>query len=171
MARQTCVLTALAGLFFVACPAGMAQSQEPAQSVAPEVPRNPKRSGPMSPEIQNAQRALEALTPEQLKKFQENFLRWSNLPPEEKKSLRDQDEFRRKKMVEDIESVMREAGLELTKEKRQEFIKRYAQERRKVEEQLRKEMEEKRRPLLKEIRDRLRQEFATPAAPAATVQP
>jgi Spy/CpxP family protein refolding chaperone len=125
----------------------------------------------MSPEMENVQRALEALTPEQLKKFQENFQRWSNLPTEEKKALRDQDEFRRKKMVEDIEAAMHEAGLELTKEKRQEFIKRYAQERRKVEEQLRKEMEEKRRPLLKEIRDRLRQEFATPAAPAIPVQP
>ncbi len=181
MARKKRLLNALltgvsllAGLPFPAA----AQQPVPVEESTETTPPRPnpapgkraKRQGANSPEMENVRRALEALTPEQVKRFQDNFLRWSNLSPEEKKALRDQDETRRKKMVADVDMAIREAGLILTHERRQEFIRRYAQERRKIEEQLRKEMEEKRRPLLREIRERLKQEFSSPAAasPAGT---
>ena len=123
-----------------------------------------KRRGAMSPEFENVRKALDALTPEQRKRFQENFVRWSNMPPEAKKALRDRDEFRRKKMAEDIEAALRESGLELNKERREQFAKRYTQERRKIEEQLRRETDEKRRPLVKEIVAKLKTEFSAPPA-------
>ena len=37
--------------------------------------------------FKNVRKALDELTPEQRQRFQENFLRWSNLSPEEKKAL------------------------------------------------------------------------------------
>lgn len=119
----------------------------------------------MSPEFDDVRRALEALTPEQRKRFQENLLRWSNLPPDEQKALRERAEFRRKRIKEEIDEGIKAAGLELNDEGRQQFAKRYFEERRKIEEQLRKEMEEKRRPLVKEIVGRLKDEFSkgTPA--------
>lgn len=122
-----------------------------------------------SPEFENVRKALDALTPEQRKRFQENFARWSNLPPDEKAALRNREDLRRRRMLEEVESAIQETGLDLDKDRRAQFTKRYAEERRKVEEQLRRETEEKRRPLVKDIVARLKTEFAT--APAASVTP
>jgi hypothetical protein len=75
-------------------------------------------------------------------------------------------------MAEDIEAAARESGLELDKERREQFAKRYTQERRKIEEQLRREMDEKRRPLVKEIVAKLKAEFSAPTpAPAENAAP
>ena len=151
-----------------------AQSSVPATSQADaEKPATPKREGwfggrkkaeraaANSPEFDNVRKAIEALTPEQQKRFRENFVRWMNLSPEEKRALRDRDELRRKRMSEETERAMAQAGLQLDGERRARFSKRYAEERRKVEEQLRREMEEKRRPLVQEIIGRLKAEFST----------
>jgi hypothetical protein len=123
-----------------------------------------------SPEFENVRRALDALSPEQRKRFQENFWRWSNLPPEEKKALREREELRKKFMQQEVEAVIRESGLELTGERRQQFIKRYGDERRKIEEQLRKESAEKRKPLVHDLVGRLKAEFSTPAADPTVVR-
>ena len=45
--------------------------------------RKPPFDGTPSPEFENVRRALDALTPEQRKRFQENFWRWANLSPDE----------------------------------------------------------------------------------------
>jgi hypothetical protein len=144
--------------------------QKPRGKRGDEAPMSPRRpnGGPMSPEFQNARRALEALTPEQRQRFIENFKRWSNLPPEEKKALADRELVRRKKIAEEVNQALAETNLDLTGERRALFAKRYGEERRKVEEQLRKELEEKRKPLIKEIIARLKEEFsaATLASPA-----
>ena len=126
--------------------------------------------GPGSPDFEkfdNVRKAIDALTPEQRKRFQENFLRWSNLSPEEKKALSDRETFRRKKIAEEIESALKESGLELDPERRELFARRYGEERHKIEEQLRKEMDEKRQPLLKDVVAKLKAEFAgsAPAPP------
>jgi hypothetical protein len=171
MARPLRLL--ISALLAAAAASASAQAPQPAES-APAKPERQGRGGgpggPMSPELRNVGKALESLSPEQLKHFQENFLRWSNLSPEEKKALRDRDDLRRKRMVEDVDAAIREAGLELDKDRREIFVKRYAEERRKLEEELRKEMEEKRQPLLKALRERLKVEFSTPAS-TATVTP
>ena len=146
---------ALAALAFAG--AAMAQETPP--------PRRPG-PGPMAPEFGNVRRALEALTPEQRQRFVENLKRWSNLPPEEKKALADREGVHRKKIAEEIEQAIGNAGLPLEGERRALFARRYVEERRKVEEQLRKELEEKRMPLLKEMVARLKAEFSNePSAP------
>ena len=93
-------------------------------------------------------------------------MRRSNLPPERKKALRDRDEFRRKKMAEDIQAAISESGLQLDKERREQFAKRYVEERRKIEEELRRELDEKRRAQVKEIVGRLKTEFSAGGAAA-----
>ena len=160
--------------------ATQAQTPEPQKAEKPEgTPAadagkpegGPRRGGRlMSPEFDNVRRAIEALTPEQQKRFQENFLRWSNLPPEEAKALRERAEVRRKKIQEAINNALAEAGLDLDKEKKQQFYRRYFEERRKVEAQLWKELEEKRKPLMKEIIGKLKDEFSAQQA-AATPTP
>ena len=144
---------------------------------AQEQPVSPKRlKGKLnnSPELENVKKAIEALTPEQRKRFQENFAKWANLSPEEKRALRDRDETRRKRMVQDIERAIQTAGLQLDDAQRVQFAKRYTEERRKLEEQLRKEVEEKRQPGIADIVTRLKQEFGggTPApnGPAAAAK-
>ena len=126
--------------------------------------------GTPSPEFENVRRALDALSPEQRKRFQENFWRWSNLPPEEKKALRDREELRKKFMQQEVETALQETGLDLTGERREQFVKRYGEERRKIEEQFRKEANEKRKPLVRELIGRLKAEFSTPSADPAAVR-
>lgn len=130
--------------------------------------RKPAFEGTPSPEFENVRRAIDALTPEQRKRFQENIVRWANLPPEEKKALREREEVRKKFMQQEVEAAIESAGLQLDGDRREQFIKRYGEERRKIEEQLRKEANEKRKPLVHEMVGRLQTEFAVPpAAPAA----
>jgi len=114
----------------------------------------------------SVRKAIEALNPEQRQRFQENFLRWSNFSPEEKKALADRMTFRRNKIVEDIDAALKESGLTLDASQRERFAKRYGEERHLIEEQLRKEMDEKRRPLLREVIAKLKTEFAS-GGPAA----
>lgn len=121
----------------------------------------PKGGAEEYEKFHNVRKAIEALTPEQRKRFQENFQRWSNLSPEEKKALSDRDAFRRRKIAEDIDAALKEAGLDLDPTRRELFAKRYAEERHRIEDQLRKDMDEKRRPLLKEVIAKLKAEFAT----------
>jgi hypothetical protein len=136
----------------------------------PEKKARKERDGTPSPEFENVRKALDALTPEQRKRFQENFWRWANLSPEEKKALRDREEVRKKFMEQDVQAAIQEAGLQLDGERRAQFIQRYGEERRKIEEQLRKETMEKRRPLVKEMIARLKSEFSggapAPSEPA-----
>jgi len=125
---------------------------------------------PNAPEFENARRAIEALTPEQRKRFQENFLRWMNLTKEEKEMLREREEWRREVMNQEVDRAVKQSGLTLDPARRELFAKRYSEERRALEVQLRKDTEEKRRPLVQALIARLRQEFsstasATPAPP------
>jgi hypothetical protein len=167
MAGKQRLLTILVMAAVASCAFGQDTQEQP----------GPKRlKGKMnSPELENVKKAIEALTPEQRKRFQDNFAKWANLSPEEKRALRDRDEVRRKRMVQDVERAIQTAGLQLTPEQRAQFAKRYAEERRKLEEQLRKEMEEKRQPGIAAIVARLKEEFASGGptdgtAPAAKVE-
>ena len=132
--------------------------------------RRPEGGGPDAEKFENVRKAMEALTPEQRKRFQENFQRWSNLPPEEKKALADREIFRRKKIAEEIDAALKDSGLELDAERRELFARRYGEERHRIEEQLRKELDEKRQPLIKEVIAKLKAEFST-AAPSSGAAP
>jgi hypothetical protein len=157
-----------------------------AQTTATPEPATPKKEGkanwlagqgevgPKGPAYENVRKALEALTPEQRKRFQENFMRWANLSPEEKKALRDREEVRKKVIEQESEAAIQESGLPLDGDRREQFIKRFGEGRRLIEEQLRKEMSEKRKPMVHELIGRLRNEFAsdspTTASPSQTIQ-
>jgi Spy/CpxP family protein refolding chaperone len=142
------------------------QTPEPrAPETAPE--KKPTETSILSVEFEQVMKALNALTPEQHKRFSENLARWMDLPQEEKKTLRSNEEVRRKRIVAEVEAVLRNLGLQLTDPQRAQFLKRYTEERRKVEEALRKETEEKRRNLLRELNQRLKTEFSEPAQETA----
>jgi len=148
----------------------------PAMAEPPASPAKKHRKhfeGTPSPEFENVRKALDALTPEQRKRFQENFWRWANLSPGEKKALRDRDETRKKIMEQEVQAALQEAGLQLDGEQRARFVQRYGQERRKIEEQIRKESMEKRKPMVNEIIGRLKAEFSgdAPADPASEAAP
>ncbi len=173
MARPDCLLIPVLAAVALAT-SGIAQ--EPPQGVG-DGKRDEKKEGDRgkhyregkdkSPEMQNVRRALEALSPEQKKRFEENFYKWSNLPPEEKKSLRHRDESRRKRMAQDIDEAIQKAGLTLDQTQKEQFSQRYTEERRKLEEELRNEMNEKRQPRLEAIVGKLAKEFGS-ATPAPT---
>ena len=152
---------------------GAPKDRDPAAGARPFKlgPKQQKEATKAGPEVQNVYKALEALTPEQQARFKENFVRWMNLSPDEKRAAREREETRKKKMAEETESVIRDSGLNLEPPQRAKFAKRYAEERRKLEERLRQEMEEKRKPLVAEIVARLRTEFSGSAQVAATPPP
>ncbi len=146
-------------LCFIAASRLFAQTPTP-QNYVPSLPRGEGVEFG-SPEFQNARRAIEALTPEQRKRFQENFVRWMNLSPDEKKILREREDFRRQRVAEEVDRALKTSGLNLDPARRELFAKRYAEERRKIEEQLHKDLEEKRRPLVQALVARLKDEFST----------
>ena len=142
----------------------------PALGGAPEGPDGPRGKanrppiaplrGDNSPAMDNVRRSLEALTPEQRKRFGENLMRWANLSPEEKKALREREEVRQKYMEGEIAAAIAESGLKLEGERRVQFVRRFGEERRKIEEQLHHELMEKRKPLVRELIGRLKTEFS-----------
>jgi hypothetical protein len=161
-----------------------AQTATPQPQTAPQTPpQTPKHdgkgpwfgghgteAGPNGPAYENVRKAIEALTPEQRKRFQENFWRWANLSPEEKKALRDREELRKKMIEQETETAIQESGLQLEGERREQFVKRFGEGRRAIEEQLRKEMGERRKPMVHELISRLRTEFSSDA-PSNSVAP
>lgn len=116
-------------------------------------------------------RAFERLSPEEREKFRENFERWKNLPPDERRALRDGEQFRRQKIEREIDEAIKTSGLQLDADRRQVFALRYTQERRKIEEQIHKEIEQKRKPLLDAVVARLKTEFSTASSPAPSASP
>lgn len=134
----------------------------------PLAPKNPPGRGDLD---ETRRRAFERLSPEEREKFRENFQRWKNLPPEERRALRDGEQFRRQKIEREIDEALKTSGLQLDADRRQVFALRYTQERRKIEEQIRKEIEQKRKPLLEAVVARLKTEFSTASSPAPSTTP
>lgn len=134
-------------------------------------PKQKQEATKAGPEVENVYKALEALTPEQQRKFKENFARWINLSPDQKRTMREREENRKKKMVEETQAAIAATGLTLDGPQRARFSKRYAEERRRIEEKLRKETEEKRRPLVADVIARLKTEFSSGGQVATTPPP
>jgi hypothetical protein len=170
--RIACVATlALAGTLVSA----LAQTATPVPGASPKegkhqpwFPGRPAEGAPSGPAFENVRKALEALTPEQRKRFADNLVRWANLSPEEKKALRDKEEVRKKLVEQETDAAIKESGLQLEGDRREQFAKRYSEGRRLIEEQLRKEMAEKRKPLVRDLVNRLRTEFANEGTPTVS---
>lgn len=136
--------------------------------VSPPPPPPPPGRGELDDQHR---RAFERLSPEEREKFRENFERWKNLPPEERRALRDGEQFRRQRIEREVDEAIKTSGLQLDADRRQVFALRYTQERRKIEEQIRKKIEEKRKPMLEAVVARLKAEFSAASSPAPSASP
>ncbi len=172
MARLHCFrsLTLLALLAAPLASVSLAQEPEtppPAPKEAPEAPPRPPRP-PTHPRREDRERWFknEKLTPEQRKKFEENYNRWKEMPPELRMELRKNDENRRMRMRKEIDDAITKSGLELSPERRRLFVEKFTRERRSIEERLRKEMDKKRGEEVKQLIENLTGEFkAMPPEP------
>ena len=125
--------------------------------------RSEQRTGSNKPgpDTEEAKKFLDHLPPEQREKFRENFHRWQNMPSEEREALRLREEIRQRQLREEVEKLLKESGMQLDPNRRDQFTRRYSQERRQIEEKLQKEMAEKRAPLVKELAGRMKAEFGS----------
>jgi hypothetical protein len=98
--------------------------------------------------------------------------------PEEQKVLREREKVYRERVKIEVDGALRDSGLRLEGERRDQFEQRYLQERRRIEHALRQETEAKRQEQLPALRDRLKKEFQepspsgqSPSAPAGPSSP
>jgi hypothetical protein len=109
-----------------------------------------------------------AMPPEDRQTFRRNAERWMQMGPEERKIMRERELLYRERVKRDIDAALRESGLRLEGEKRDQFEQRYLQERRRIEHQLRQEVEAKRKEELPALQERLKREFQQTAPSAAS---
>jgi hypothetical protein len=119
-----------------------------------------------NPEAQKARQAFWQMSPEERQRWFQRFKEFAELPPEKKKEIFERVEFMRHKMREEVETAIKESGLNMNDEQKKQFTERYIEERRKLEEDLRQQMDEVRRPKVRALVERLRQEFASQGAGA-----
>jgi hypothetical protein len=124
----------------------------------------PPRHGP---NLNNPRDRWIAMPPEDRQIFRRNAERWMQMGPEERKVLREREKVYRDRVKVEVDSTLRDSGLRLEGEKRDQFEQRYLQERRRIEHELRQETEAKRQEQLPVLRERLKKEFQEPS-PAAT---
>jgi len=130
-----------------------------------------------APSLNNPRDRWIAMPPEDRKIFQKNAERWMKMGPEERKVLREREQAYRARVKLEVDAALRDSGLRLEGEKREQFEQRYLQERRRIEHELRQETEAKRQQQLPVLQERLKKEFQEPAsitspsAPAASTSP
>jgi hypothetical protein len=105
-----------------------------------------------------------AMPPEDRQVFKRNAERWMQMGPEERKIMRERERVYRQQVKSEIDAALRNSGLKLEGEKREQFEQRYLQERRRMEYQLRQETETKRQQELPALQERLKKEFQEPSA-------
>jgi hypothetical protein len=117
------------------------------------------------------------MPPEDRKIFQKNAERWMKMGPDERKVLREREQAYRARVKLEVDAALRDSGLRLEGEKREQFEQRYLQERRRIEHELRQETETKRQQQLPVLQERLKKEFqeprsiTSPSAPAVSTSP
>ena len=115
-----------------------------------------------SSRIEEIQKSIEQLSPEQQEKVLQNLHRWQALSPEERDYIRQQEHVRKLKQEEAATEAYQKSGLHLTETQRIQFRKRYVEERKKLEEELAKESQERRTAANTTIIEQLKKEFSTP---------
>ncbi|MBA2622996.1 MAG: hypothetical protein H0U88_05170 [Chthoniobacterales bacterium] len=99
------------------------------------------------------------MSPDDRQHFRRNAERWLQLDPEERRSLRDRQGYRRERIQRESEEALQRSGLKLEAERREAWERQYLQERRRIERALRQEIEEKRQRELAPVVERLKKEF------------
>jgi hypothetical protein len=108
------------------------------------------------------------MPPEERQVFRRNAERWMQMGPEERKVLREREKVYRERVRLEADTALRDSGLRLEGEKRDQFEQRYLQERRRIEHALRQETEAKRQEQLPVLRERLKKEFQEPSPSGAS---
>lgn len=108
------------------------------------------------------------MPPDDRQIFRRNAERWMQMGPEEQRIMRERDRIYREQVKREVDAALRDSGLRLEGQKRQEFEQRYLQERRRIEHQLREEVEAKRQQQLPVLQERLKKEFQQPVPPATS---
>lgn len=116
------------------------------------------------------------MPPEDRQAFRRNAERWMQMSPEERKILREREQLYRERVKREVDAALRDSGLRLEGEKRDQFEQRYLQERRRIEHQLLQETETKRQQELPALQEKLKKEFqqsspAPASAPAVSGSP
>src|SRR5438045_2015293 len=130
-----------------------------------------------APNLNNPRDRWIAMPPEDRQIFRKNAERWIQMGPEERKVLREREKVYRDRVKVEVDAALRDSGLRLEGEKRDQFEQRYLQEWRRIEHALRQETEAKRQEQLPALRERLKKEFqeppsiTSPSAPAASTSP
>ncbi len=110
---------------------------------------------------------LRDMTPQDRQRFQQNIERWRQLPANERSDLRERERLHQERIRREAEAAMRDSGLQLENEKRQQYELRYMQERRRVEQELRRDLQDRRQRELAPLVEQLKREFA-PQQPSAS---
>ena len=110
------------------------------------------------------------LSPEERQTFKRNAERWLQMNPEQRNILREREKVRRQQMKIEAETALRDSGIRVDPNARDQFESRYFQERKRIERDLRQEVEAKRQQQLNELKERLKHEFQSPV-PNATIAP
>jgi hypothetical protein len=100
------------------------------------------------------------MSPEDRTRFQRNFDRWREMPPDMQQELRRREALRQQRIRTEADAALRDSGLRLEAEKREQYEQRYLQERRRIEQALRQELEERRRRELAPVVEQLKREFS-----------
>jgi uncharacterized membrane protein len=129
---------------------------------APSPQPSPSPQPATSARIEEIQKSIEQLPPEQQEKVLQNLHRWQALSPEERDYIRQQEHVRHIKQEEAATEAYQKSGLHLTEAQRIQFRKRYVEERRKLEEEVAKESQQKRTAGNNTIVDQLKKEFSIP---------
>ena len=90
--------------------------------------------------------------------------------PEQRNILREREKVRRQQMKNEAEAALRDSGIRVDPNARDQFESRYFQERKRIERDLRQELEAKRQQQLNELNERLKHEFQSPV-PNTTISP
>lgn len=120
------------------------------------------------PNLNNPRDRWIAMPPEERQVFRRNAERWMQMGPEERKVLREREKVYRERVRLEADTALRDSGLRLEGEKRDQFEQRYLQERRRIEHALRQETEAKRQEQLPVLRERLKKEFQEPSPSGAS---
>jgi hypothetical protein len=160
-------IVALAGAVSV-CLAEVAVGQGP--------PQQPNGGPRISRPMRNGADRWRQMQPDERQRLRSNAERWLQMPPEQQRMLRERDEMRRLRAPREADAALRQSGLQLEAERREQYERRYLQERRRIEQTLRQELEEKRQRELAPVVERLKKEFtqdgkSATAAPSSTAAP
>lgn len=85
--------------------------------------------------------------------------------------MREREQLYRARLKREVDAALRDSGLRLEGEKRDQFERRYLQERRRIERSLRQEIEAKRQQQLPTLQERLKKEFQEPSPSVTSISP